>query len=256
MDDVLGIKTIDGVECYELDGTVYLKLETAARGLGFTDTRGGVEYVRWNTVRSHLSSIGFSQLVAKDDFIPENVFYRLAMKARNSVAEAFQAKVADEIIPSIRKHGGYLTTEALERVMNDPDAWITMLTALKEERQKNNELTSQIEQQKPLVEFAETVQGCETNILVREMAKIASNHPGIHIGEKSLYQKLREWGLILKKCNEPSQVAIDLGILVRVERNILRGNHSDIVHTTKVTPKGQIYIVRRLLQEVYQLQPA
>ena len=104
----LQIINIDGVECYEKDGTAYLKLETVARGLGFTDNSKGVEYVRWNTVRQYLKDIGFSQEVAKDDFIPENVFYRLAMKAKNEVAEKFQAKVADEIIPSIRRTGGYV----------------------------------------------------------------------------------------------------------------------------------------------------
>lgn len=116
----LHIINIDGVECYEKGGIAYLKLETVARGLGFTDNSKGIEYVRWNTVRQYLKDIGFSQEVAKDDFIPENVFYRLAMKAKNEIAEKFQAKVADEIIPSIRKTGGYgfkpLTPEQMMRV--------------------------------------------------------------------------------------------------------------------------------------------
>lgn len=116
----LQILNIDGVECYEKEGIVYLKLETVARGLGFTDNSKGIEYVRWNTVRQYLKDIGFSQEVAKYEFIPENVFYRLAMKAKNEVAERFQAKVADEIIPSIRKTGGYgfkpMTPEQMMRV--------------------------------------------------------------------------------------------------------------------------------------------
>lgn len=116
----LQILNIDGVECYEKDGMVYLKLETVARGLGFTDNSKGIEYVRWNTVRQYLKDIGFSQEVAKDDFIPENVFYRLAMKAKNEVAEKFQAKVADEIIPSIRRTGSYgfepMTPEQMMRI--------------------------------------------------------------------------------------------------------------------------------------------
>ena len=116
----LQILNIDGVECYEKDGMVYLKLETVARGLGFTDNSKGIEYVRWNTIRQYLKDIGFSQEVAKDDFIPENVFYRLAMKAKNEVAEKFQAKVADEIIPSIRRTGSYgfepMTPEQMMRI--------------------------------------------------------------------------------------------------------------------------------------------
>ena len=87
---------------------VYLRLETIARGLGFVDTsKGEKEYIRWNVVRQYLLDLGFSQEVAKDDFIPENIFYRLAMKAKNEVAEAFQAKVADEIIPTLRRTGSY-----------------------------------------------------------------------------------------------------------------------------------------------------
>ena len=103
---------ISGVSCYELDGTAYLRLEDIARGLGFVETHGGKEYVRWQTVEKYLRDIGFSQKVEKDGYIPENVFYRLAMKANNPVAEKFQALVADEIIPSIRKTGSYSIIQA------------------------------------------------------------------------------------------------------------------------------------------------
>lgn len=132
------IRTICGVECYEKDGTAYLKLESVARGLGFTTTQtvNGVEYtnVRWKTVEQYLKDIGFLQEVAKNDFIPENIFYRLAMKAKNETAEKFQALVADEIIPSIRKHGIYATDNVIDEILNNPDFGIELLTRLKEER--------------------------------------------------------------------------------------------------------------------------
>lgn len=130
----LKVMNIEGIECYENNGTAYLKLETVARGLGFVDNSKGTEYVRWNIVRQYLSDIGFSQEVAKDVFIPENIFYRLAMKAKNEVAERFQAKVADEIIPSIRKHGIYATDKVIDDILNNPDFGIELLTKLKEER--------------------------------------------------------------------------------------------------------------------------
>lgn len=98
---------ISGVSCYEQDGTAYLRLDDVAHGLGFTQTKNGIEYVRWETIDKYLRDLGFSQQVGKDSYIPENVFYRLAMKAKNETAEKFQALVADEIIPSIRKTGGY-----------------------------------------------------------------------------------------------------------------------------------------------------
>lgn len=134
----LQILNVDGIECYEKDGTAYLKLETVARGLGFTTTQSisGKEYtnVRWNRVDEYLKEIGFATCGKRPDFIPENIFYRLAMKAKNEVAEKFQAKVADEIIPSIRKHGIYATDNVIDQILDNPDFGIELLTKLKEER--------------------------------------------------------------------------------------------------------------------------
>lgn len=110
---------IDGIECYEQNGTAYLKLETVAIGLGFTRTApSGNQVIIWSRVAKYLEELGvhrsvhddFPHKLGKDglpEYIPENVFYRLAMKAKNKVAEAFQAKIADEVIPSIRRTGSY-----------------------------------------------------------------------------------------------------------------------------------------------------
>ncbi|WP_113050235.1 transporter [Paenibacillus polymyxa] len=109
----MDILTIHGVRGFiDGNGMAQLSLEDVSRGLGFTTVAtSGNEVVRWSRVHGYLNEIGFSQQVEKDGFIPENVFYRLAMKARNEAAEAFQAKVADEILPSIRKTGGYVANE-------------------------------------------------------------------------------------------------------------------------------------------------
>ena len=130
----LQILNVDGIECYEKDGTAYLKLETVARGLGFTEKKDGVEYIRWARVEKYLSELNFATCGERPDFIPENIFYRLAMKARNEAAEKFQAKVADEIIPSIRKHGIYATDNVIDQILDNPDFGIELLTKLKEER--------------------------------------------------------------------------------------------------------------------------
>lgn len=126
-----GIMTIQGVECYEVDGTAYLKLEAVARGLGFTQTqtKNGTEYtsIRWERVEQYLSEFGFPQKWGKDDFIPENIFYRLAMKAKNCAAEEFQAKIADEIIPAIRKTGGYMTPAAEQKMEQLLEAKLSQL---------------------------------------------------------------------------------------------------------------------------------
>ena len=137
----LEVLNVSGIDCYEKDGTVYLKLEDVARGLGFTTVaKSGNECVRWARVEEYLKEFSFPNKLGKDDFIPENIFYRLAMKAKNEVAEAFQAKVADEVIPSIRKHGAYMTEDTLDRMINSPEFGIKLLTALKEEKDKRKAL--------------------------------------------------------------------------------------------------------------------
>ena len=84
-----------------------------ARGLGFTKKAdSGNEVVNWTRVRHYLSELGVVQKCTTGDYIPENIFYRLAMKAKNETAEKFQALVADEIIPSIRKTGSYSVIQA------------------------------------------------------------------------------------------------------------------------------------------------
>ncbi len=137
------IVTIGGVECYEKDGTAYLKLETVARGLGFTTVAtSGNETVRWNRVEKYLNDLGMTTC-GHDGFIPENIFYRLAMKAKNETAEKFQAKVADEIIPSIRKHGAYMTPETLQEAILNPDTMIQLCQQLKSEQEQNKVLRAE-----------------------------------------------------------------------------------------------------------------
>ena len=105
--------TVSGVSGYiDENGTAQLNLINIARGLGFTETAAsGNETVRWRTVRGYLNDFGIATSCdsALPEYIPENIFYRLAMKAKNETAEKFQAKVADEILPAIRKTGTYST---------------------------------------------------------------------------------------------------------------------------------------------------
>ena len=123
------VQVFCGVRGYEEDGVAYLHIEDAARGLGFTTTteKSGVEYtnVRWSRVDECLQDLNFLPQVAEsgnphDYYIPENIFYRLCMKAKNEVAEKFQAKVADEIIPSIRKTGSYSIRKPDSYMIDDP----------------------------------------------------------------------------------------------------------------------------------------
>lgn len=144
--DNLNIMTIGGVECYEQDGIVYLRLTTVARGLGFTRiAESGNEVIRWERVNKYLSEFGCVPTRGHDgEYIPENVFYRLAMKAKNEAAEKFQALVADEIIPSIRKTGGYQMKPQMPVKMSDVFQAMAQTARLAEEASDtaNNALKS------------------------------------------------------------------------------------------------------------------
>lgn len=189
--------TISGVDCYEENGTAYLKLEAVARGLGFTTTQnvGGTEYVnvRWKRVEEYLGEIGFATNGKRPDFIPENIFYRLAMKAKNETAERFQALVADEIIPSIRKHGAYMTPETLEQAILNPEMMIKLCTALKDEQDKNkalqvvnSSLTVDNQIMKPKADYFDEL--VDRNLLTnfRDTAK------QLHVGERKFIKFLLE----------------------------------------------------------------
>ena len=130
--------TISGVRGYiDENGVAQLNLDDVARGLGFTTVAAsGNECVRWQTVRKYLDDLGVATSCNDDlpEFIPENIFYRLAMKAKNETAEVFQAKVADEILPAIRRHGIYATDNVIDKMLNNPDFGIKLLSQLKEER--------------------------------------------------------------------------------------------------------------------------
>lgn len=247
------IMTISGIPCYEKNGTAYLNLEAVARGLGFTDNKNGVEYVRWNTVRSYLSAICFSQEVAKDSYIPESVFYRLAMKAKNEVAEAFQAKIAEEVIPSIRKHGAYMTPETLEAAILNPDYLLKVATALKEETDKRKALESKVQADAPKVLFADSVAASTSTILIGELAKILRQN-GVNTGEKRLFRWMRENGYLVKRngtdYNMPTQMSMELGILKVKETVVCHSDgHTSISKTPKVTGKGQTYFLNKFLGE-------
>ena len=249
------IMNISGIECFEKDGTAYLKLETVAWGLGFTKTevKNEKEYtsVRWERVFGFLKEIDFDHKWAKDDFIPENIFYRLAMKAKNEAAETFQAKIADEVIPSIRKHGAYMTPETLEAAILNPDTMIKLCTALKDEQEKRKALEQQIESQKPAVLFTGAVETSKTSILIGELAKILKQN-GINIGPNRLFDWMRQNGYLIRRngsdYNMPTQRAIEMGLFEIKETTIVHADgHTHISKTPKVTGKGQVYFVNLFL---------
>lgn len=247
------IMNINGIECFEKNGVAYLKLETVARGLGFTQTaKSGNEVVRWERVHKYLEELSVPTC-GDDGFIPENIFYRLAMKAKNEAAEHFQAKIADEVIPSIRKHGAYMTPETLEKVLLSPDTLMQLAQNLKDEQEKRKALEAQIESQKPAVLFTGAVETSKTSILIGELAKMLKQN-GINIGQNRLFAWMREKGYLIKRkgtdYNMPTQRSMDMGLFEIKETTINNPDGSiKISKTPKVTGKGQVYFINLFLNK-------
>lgn len=244
------IEIIKGVRCYvDKDNVAQLNLEDVARGLGFTQNKNGTEYIRWETVTRYLKIFGFSQDVGKDEFIPEPIFYLLAMKADNEVARAFQHTIAYDVLPAIRRHGVY----AVDQLLDDPDLAIQAFTALKEERAKRKALEAQAQANKPKVLFADAVAAAKTSILVGELAKLIKQN-GIDIGQNRLFAWLRENGYLIRRngtdYNMPTQRAMEQGLFEIKETTISNPDGSiRVTKTPKVTGKGQRYFVNLFLGE-------
>lgn len=232
------------------NGEVLFDVEQVAKSLGIVDIKNGRKYVRWNRVNSYLPKN--SPKVAKGDLIPEPLVYKLAFKTSNEVAEAFQDWLAIEVLPSIRKYGAYMTDKVLEQAVTNPDFAIGLLTKLKEEKAKLAAAQQQIVQQQPLVTFAEACMQSNQTLKVGEVAKLAMKQ-GIKIGQKRLFDKLRQWGLIFKNSTDPTQKGCERELFEVAQGVKEKPNGEPFTWTTTyVTPKGQVYIIDRLKKEQEQ----
>ena len=142
MSEVITIGNVSGYVAK--DGNAWLNAEDVARGWGFTQTKNGVEYVKWERVNGYLKEFGFSPQVGKGDFLPENMVYRLGFKANNEIAQMFQAKLADEVLPAIRKTGSYNTIPKDRTELKEQELQARMLNARVRESNQYLKIAAQI----------------------------------------------------------------------------------------------------------------
>ena len=251
--EIITIKNVRGY--IDEKGTAWLNLEDVAKGLGIIkrEVKNGKKYERINKQALKGWLIEFGIINSEDDlpeYIQENVFYKLCMKADNEVARKFQDNVCDEILPSIRKYGMYATDELL----NNPDLIIKMATRLKEEKEKNKELEHKMKENKPKIIFADSVETSKNTILIGELAKIIKQN-GVDIGQKRLFTWLRENGFLIKRqgtdFNMPTQKSMELELFEIKETAVTHSDgHISINKTPKVTGKGQVYFINKFLKDI------
>lgn len=209
-----------------------------------------------------LDSLGRTQTAT---IVSEAGMYEVVIRSDKPEAAAFRRWITSEVLPAIRKHGGYLTPDTIEQVLADPDTLIRLATTLKEERalrrlaeaerlvaeQRAGELEERATADAPKVIFADAVAASHTSILVGDLAKLLRGN-GIQVGATRLFKALRRDGYLINRngsdWNMPTQKSMELGLFEIKETAITHADgHVTVSRTPKVTGKGQRYFVERYL---------
>ena len=235
-----------------IDGEPWFVGKDVAAALGYKDTV--------NALKSHVDAEdkGGWQITTQfgdkeTTIINESGLYSLVLYSKLPTAKKFKRWVTSEIIPSIRKHGAYMTPETLEKVLLSPDTLMQLAQNLKDEQEKRKVLETKIEQDKPKVLFADAVASAKTSILIGELAKLLKQN-GVDIGQNRLFEWMRQNGYLIRRqgsdYNMPTQRSMEQGLFEIKETTVVHADgHTHINKTPKVTGKGQAYFVTLFLKE-------
>lgn len=189
--------------------------------------------------------------------INESGLYTVILRSDKPQAKPFRKWVTSEVLPSIRKHGAYMTEQTLERALTSPDFLIELATQLKTEQEQRRRLettvaaqSKQMEQDKPKVLFADSVAASSSSILIGELAKLIKQN-GVDMGQRRLFAWMRENGYLIKRCgseyNLPTQRSMERGLMEIKETSVIHSGYTTISKTPKVTGKGQVYFINLLV---------
>lgn len=184
--------------------------------------------------------------------VNEYGLYSLALASRKKEAKDFKRWITHEVLPSIRKNGGYI---AGQETMSDDELMAKALLVANNKIAERDKIIEQkqarIEQMKPKEIFADAVATSHTSILIGDLAKLICQN-GVQIGQKRLFVWLRDRGYLIKSgssYNMPTQRYIEQGLFEIKESNLVNPDGSvRITRTPKVTGKGQVYFVNKFLK--------
>lgn len=234
------------IRTIERDGEPWFVGKDVAATLGYTDLNKAI--MMHVDEEDKLNDKMASSLGQRGGwFINESGLYSLVLSSKLPGAKQFKRWITSEVIPTIRKHGAYMTPDRLQDVLLNPDTLIQLAQNLKEEQEKRRALETQIETDKPKVLFAGAVETSKSSILIGELAKIIKQN-GINIGQNRLFEWMRQNGYLIRRngsdYNMPTQRAMEMGLFEIKETSIVHADgHTSISKTPKVTGKGQVYFV-------------
>lgn len=208
-----------------------------------------------NAVANHVDAEdkGVTELMTpggkqKMTIINESGLYSLVMSSKLPSAKAFKRWVTSEVLPSIRRHGAYVTPSTLEEMISDPDTAIRLFTALRDEREQRIKLEAEAKANQPKVLFANSVAASDDCILIGTLAKMICQN-GTSIGQNRLFALLRKDGYLMQsgvRRNLPTQRAMEMGLFKVKESTITSADGAvRLIRTPVVTGKGQEYFINR-----------
>lgn len=235
------------IRAVDKNGEPWFVGKDVAEALGYADTRKALSAHVDEDDRANCPVTDGLGREQQTTIINESGVYSLVFGSKLPRAKEFKRWVTSEVLPAIRKHGGYLTPDKIEEVLNDPDTIIKLATAIKEERAARMQAELKLEEAKPKVLFADAVSASKTSILIGDMAKLLKQN-GHEMGQKRLFKWLREKGYLIKRpgadYNSPTQWAMEKGLFEIKETTVSHADgHVLITKTTKVTGRGQVYFV-------------
>ena len=183
--------------------------------------------------------------------INESGLYSLILSSKMPKAKEFKRWVTSEVIPAIRKTGGYIAgSENMTDAELMAKAVLVAQSTIQQRDQRIKELENDVQAAKPKVLFADAVSASDSTILIGDLAKILKQN-GYNTGQKRLFQWLRENGYLIKRrgadYNSPTQSAMEMGLFAVKESTVIcPDGHTKVNKTTKVTGKGQVYFINRL----------
>lgn len=185
-------------------------------------------------------------------FINEDGLYDVILDSRKPEAKRFRKWITSEVLPSIRKHGAYMTPQKIEEALLNPDTLIKLATDLKEEREIRFQLEKQKKSDEPFTTFGRVVSNSDASINVGAFAKLMYDEHGMKIGRNKMFRWLRENGYLIttgREKNNPKQQYIEQGLFVTTVTMVSRTQGDVESLTTLITGKGQVKLSEKLLQE-------
>lgn len=240
------------VRTLTIEGEPYFVGKDVATILGYSNTR--------DALAKHIDEEDKSTVAIYDGSQNRNVIvtnesglYSLILSSKLPTAKKFKHWVTAEVLPSIKKHGAYMTPETLEQALYNPDFLIRLATELKDTQAHVKHLETKIDNDKPKVIFADAVSTSKSSILVGELAKIIKQN-GVNIGQNRLFAWLRDNGYLIKRkgtdYNMPTQYSMDLQLFeVKETEETHADGHITVSKTPKVTGKGQQYFINKFLKQ-------